>query len=226
MIVTCPACSTRYLVDPRALGNAGRTVRCANCAETWHQTPPEDFPRTLDPPRPEVESIVGPPGVGAADGGGRVQLPAVIKPRRPWAAIVSIALLAVVLATVLAAVVAHDRVIAIWPQSMPLFAMIGLQPSSPTIGLEIGKLNTRRGSENGVAALLIDGEVDNVSGIVRDVPTLTATLRDANDKDLESWGFATVETRLLPGGVATFHTAIPQPNAAAVKAVVGWAAPE
>jgi hypothetical protein len=31
---------------------------------------------------------------------------------------------------------------------------------------------------------------------------------------------------LLPGGVATFHTAIPQPNAAAVKAVVGWAAPE
>src|SRR5271166_4304795 len=47
MIVTCPACATRYLVDPRALGSAGRTVRCANCAQTWHQTPPEDLPLTV-----------------------------------------------------------------------------------------------------------------------------------------------------------------------------------
>ena len=47
MIVTCPACTTRYLVDPRALGDAGRVVRCANCSKTWHQTPPEDLPLTL-----------------------------------------------------------------------------------------------------------------------------------------------------------------------------------
>jgi predicted Zn finger-like uncharacterized protein len=225
MIVTCPACSTRYLVDPRALGNAGRTVRCAHCAETWHQTPPEDFPRTIDfeEPMPEPDISIG---AGAVDGGGRVQLPAVIKPPRPWAAIVSIALLGVIISAIVTSIIVRDQVIAAWPPSMKLFAMVGLQPSSPSVGLGIRNLNTRRGTENGVAALIIDGEVANVSGIVRDVPRLTAVLRDSNGKDLEGWDFAAAETRLLPGGVATFHTAIPQPSAAAVRAVVGFATPE
>jgi predicted Zn finger-like uncharacterized protein len=225
MIVTCPACSTRYLVDPRALGNAGRTVRCAQCAETWHQTPPEDFA-----PPPDLRELVAEPGFASGEetpvGGGRAQLPAVIKPRRPWVAIVAIGLLAVILATLVAGVIARDQAMAMWPSSMKLFAMIGLQPSSPYLGLVIRPPNTKRGSENGVAALIIDGEVANVSPFVRDVPRLTAVLRDGNGKNLESWDFAAAETRLPPGGVATFHTAISQPSAAAAKAVVGFAASE
>ncbi|HEB78997.1 MAG TPA: thioredoxin, partial [Rhodospirillales bacterium] len=32
MIITCPACSTNYSIDPSALGGAGKTVRCSKCA--------------------------------------------------------------------------------------------------------------------------------------------------------------------------------------------------
>ena len=49
MILTCPACTTRYLVEPAALGADGRRVRCARCQHTWHAEPLEE-----EPPAPQL----------------------------------------------------------------------------------------------------------------------------------------------------------------------------
>ena len=38
MIITCPACNTRYVVSPTAISPEGRTVKCARCAHSWHQS--------------------------------------------------------------------------------------------------------------------------------------------------------------------------------------------
>lgn len=42
MILTCPSCSTRFVVPPAAIGPDGRRVRCAQCREVWFVEPPED----------------------------------------------------------------------------------------------------------------------------------------------------------------------------------------
>jgi predicted Zn finger-like uncharacterized protein len=49
MLIVCPSCATSYMIDPAALGPAGRSVRCARCRTTWFaggpQSPPEAEPR-------------------------------------------------------------------------------------------------------------------------------------------------------------------------------------
>ena len=40
MIVSCPACATRFTIPDTALGGGGKKVRCSMCGHTWKQTPP------------------------------------------------------------------------------------------------------------------------------------------------------------------------------------------
>ena len=41
MILTCPECSTKYVVKDGAIPAGGRQVRCAACKASWHQDPEE-----------------------------------------------------------------------------------------------------------------------------------------------------------------------------------------
>ena len=48
MILTCPACDTKYVVKDGAIPPGGRQVRCASCKHSWHQEPDADTGAEVD----------------------------------------------------------------------------------------------------------------------------------------------------------------------------------
>ena len=213
MIVTCPVCSTRYLVDPRALGETGRLVRCASCAHTWHQAPAEDAPLRVDLPPPEP-ALEPDPGRAA----GRVQLPALPAVRRRSSLLGWLAY-AVVLFAIIAGGLwwTRDTVVSRWPAMARYYAMLGIATDAAQDSFEFHNVVPVRDTENGLPTLVIQGELVNVSKVARQVPKLKVTLLDSGKRELQSWSFTVSEDRLLPGASVPFRTSIAQPNEAATQ---------
>lgn len=49
MFISCPNCTTRYNVSAAQLGATGKSVKCTNCGNTWHQLPVADQPQPARP---------------------------------------------------------------------------------------------------------------------------------------------------------------------------------
>ena len=59
MHIVCPHCTTSYAVNPATFGEAGRTVRCSRCKETWLA-----YPEELVSTEMLVPAMAGGPGSG------------------------------------------------------------------------------------------------------------------------------------------------------------------
>ena len=225
MIVTCPSCAVRYLVDARALGAKGRMVRCARCSHTWHQAPPET---EIEPPALDLAPPLEPaprertPELTAEQ---RHQLPALPRGRPRWGVGIAWSLTATALLGGLgyAAIVERGRIVGILPATAALYARAGFPVSDNGLGLEFRNVTTSREVENGLPALVIAGEVKNVSSIPRAVPKLVVILRDRGERELQDLTVAAPAERLLPGESVPFRTSITQPAEAASGVVVTFA---
>jgi predicted Zn finger-like uncharacterized protein len=87
MIVTCPACATRYVVPDNAIGAEGRTVRCAKCRHSWFQDAPplaeiapSPVPPPVSPPREEAPPAPPPPPPPAPEPVAAAPEPALAEP--------------------------------------------------------------------------------------------------------------------------------------------------
>jgi predicted Zn finger-like uncharacterized protein len=56
MILTCPRCATRYLVDPLQVWSGGRNVQCDACGQRWRAVGEGVRPQPEREPEPERDS--------------------------------------------------------------------------------------------------------------------------------------------------------------------------
>jgi predicted Zn finger-like uncharacterized protein len=206
MIVSCSACKTRYLIDAAVLGEAGRVVRCAKCRHSWMQTPPEDQPRRLDVTPP-------PPGLPPAPNFGlpvRYQAPR----RRRWPVTALAAAIAGLIVGTSIGYFGRERIIETWPATKRVYELIGEFIGVPTSTLEVQDVRLVEQPLAGLTVLVLEGKIINRSDVPQPLPSLRASLLDAEKRSLFDWTFAVDQNVVGPGEIVEFRTqAINPPEA-------------
>lgn len=210
MILSCPACSTRYLLEPAALGPRGRQVRCAKCGHSWQQMPPADMPREVDVSLPAPGALALPDSASTGSGGRRgLGLPLLI-----------VVLVALGLA---GGYFFRARIVAEWPQTAGVYELIGLPVRAMGAGLELTNVAYVRRQANGGTVIDVQGEVSNRTDRNIVLPPLRIALSDDQDKQLFNWTFALDRSTIAPGETIVFKTEGKDPPPEATKLQVTFA---
>lgn len=229
MILTCPACATRYRVEEQELAApSGRIVRCANCGHSWREAPPEGG-AGAEKALSIGEASPGEPMVSAAPrplSASRLEIPPHLQRGSPpttgrrqpaWAtrgraAVIVFLLVALAIA---AGVFARRHLAAIWPPVGWLSA-IGMPIEPSGIGLTIEKITPVRTADG----LTIDGEIANPGSAAESVPRLRIALQNAAKEEVQSEIVDPPKTRLQAGEIVRFATPFANPIDAASRVVV------
>ncbi len=243
MILSCPACATRYVVDPRSLGTDGRRVRCARCRHVWIATaPPEAIAaaaETITPPEPAVAPPQEPndapppepaPAFRPTPG---TNLPA-RRSKIPRGLVLGWAALAAAVVGLAAFVyAARDDIADAWPATRRLYDLLGIEvaaapaaPEHPQVlpHFEVREVATDFVEAAGALTLRVRGRVVNLAPEAFDVPDLRATLLGADGRRLRSWTFQPHIGRLGPGESSQFETVLENPTTNAERLEVTLAA--
>lgn len=210
MIINCPACSTRYLVEPSALGPKGRMVRCAKCDNTWHQGPPSDMPREVDITASPVGNVPLPQRSAAAVRGSRgAGLPLLI-----------LVLLAL---GIVGGYFFRERIIAEWPKTAQIYELLGLPTKVLGAGLELANVNFTRQDVAGQPVIQVQGDIFNKTDKEIALPPLKVALQDNSGKLLFDWTFGVDRPTIRPGETVAFKTEAKSPPPEATKLMVTFA---
>ena len=204
MIVSCPSCATRYVVDPQKIGPNGRRVKCAACGHVWkHFLPASDkSPEPGVPPPGDAATGTLPAKVPEKTGA----LPVVKPRRRPALRSWGLLFLAAAAAFVLAAGF-RESIVAAVPGAQRLYEFVGWDREPWRKHFELRDFEHYRRAD----ALSLQGEVTNSARTPVDAPWLTALFLDSSGDVIGLWHFPPPKQRMFPGETVRYSTRAAEP---------------
>lgn len=173
MILECPSCHNRYLVDPRAVGAKGRTVRCAKCRYEWFAEPPREQPAddVLS-----VEDAVEKQEIPPIPKGSSV--PVIAMPRGVPIGLKVATFSLAVLCLLVSLVFFHGSIIAAVPRYADVYAAMGMYSSEGVVfaDLEYEKAAPEGDEKQFKDIHVFKGYLVNTSSQPRKVPNVLITL--------------------------------------------------
>jgi predicted Zn finger-like uncharacterized protein len=233
MILTCPACETRYNVADEAVSSAaGRQVRCANCGHIWHFAAALQETLPLEPRRVAGATAgIAPPfavsraasGTAAAEADatdsllelGTAATPTVA-PQHVRRSLVRLVSLLSVFAALLLLILARNAVIRVWPDSAVVYSALGLHTEAS--GLDLKVTPTRTGED-----FIVATEITNITDAARAVPRLRVALLDGSRNELDVKLIDPDVNRLAPGAITRVRTVFEHPSITASDVEVTFA---
>jgi predicted Zn finger-like uncharacterized protein len=226
MILTCPDCKTRYVVNPAQLRPSGRVVRCAKCGSSWREEAPapdmEEVPPVAEPPltdggdaspdntEPPSSPYERPIRVRPIPRGSN--LPAIREDKQSSPLLGWGILIAFVAAVLGSTYFFRDRAVIAWPPARKLYVTLGIPltpksleaPAASPKAAKVAKgdllfkdLNAVPHYEGDVLVLTFTGEIDNPGDELAPLIQLKAVAQDKNGLPLKDWIFR-VEAGSVP----------------------------
>jgi predicted Zn finger-like uncharacterized protein len=220
MILVCPQCQTRYLVQASLFAAGPRQVRCARCKHSWKAETPREIDVVGSPP-PEPDPIPEtttpiPPGSN---------LPALRKKLKALSFRNTVSVVAAVALALLLIWLILDRqhIARRWASLEPVYNAIGLYIYYPGDGLEFDEVRSELKFDAGITKLNLEGKIKNKTQKNQKVPPIVAQALGPDGHVIQSWQIDPPAATLAPEEGASFSSSINAPKGTVVNVNLNFA---
>ena len=260
MIIICPCCNSRYIVDSEAIYPQERTVKCTKCCHLWSEYTASEQQKqdnlvdersitssakskTIailenvqkvqeskipNPRNDETHSakigVESPPKDPLLSQHGSLTAqpkpPVLLQQSRRWPARRRWLFLFLVLGVAIGGTISFkNKITAIWPNTAKLYEILGITEIGPKISLSVRNLRYNYLSHD---VLQIHGELENLSNLTHDTPSLGVIFMDGSGVVVLNRKLSLPQTLVLPYQIIKFSTEILNPPTNAKRLEVGF----